>query len=721
MFALEQPRNGLTKWPFWGEKVGSCGESMNKAALVRLLLWMLVTAGMLVVAPAMAGPKASPLAVQATKLALAGNFSDAGIVARRSQDDAAIKRVEFLYLLDHPNDAGYARIMEFLNEAPKWPMADALMKRAERALYENQGSTETILSHFEKRQPLTSEGALALARAKLASGDQAGAKKLVSSVWSNPEIEPELAKPVAIEFKALLSLEDHQRRMWRQIYAHETNAAIRTSKRLSGSYQNAAKVAQALLRQVGGADKQYARLPAAMREQLAMKYALVVFHRKRAQYSKARAILVDVPPEASAKGDASAWWIERRIVARHSIGVKGKDSFKAAYEISRSHGLTSGEGALEGEFLAGWIALRHLKQPEKALGHFDKLASLAKTETEKARGKYWMGRTLAALNRESEAKSAYRDAAQYSTVYYGQLAREKIGLGKVPEKVPSGKASAEAEAKINRDEVVRAFKMMAAAGGKAHLHMFLWAFANRFDNSDEMNAVADVVWTEGGPTMAVRLAKAAAPRNIDIDSWSYPVNALPGWKQVGRPVEKALVFGLARQESEFHPTVGSKAGAQGLMQIMPSTARLIAKRHRLSYKKGSLTSDPSYNVKLGAAHLGDLLADFRGSYVLTLVAYNAGPRRSQEWIAEYGDLRRNVDPIDWVESIPFQETRYYVQKVLQNVHIYRSRLAPDTVRPLTADLARGSVKKIEVAENSSVIQPASCDGASIADLISACQ
>ena len=694
------------------------GIRLIKARLIRVLLWLLVSIGALAAVQAVAATKAPSLAVQAAKHALAGNYSAAGAAARRSEDEAAIKLIELLYLRDNPREASYARIMDFLDAAPKWPMADALKKRAERALYTNRESSKVIFAHFENRQPLTPEGALALARAKFAGGDSAGAAKLVRSVWGNAELDPALEGPVASEFKGLLRPEDHQRRMWRLVYAQETNAAIRMSKRLSGGYQNAAKVAQALLRGAGGADKQYSKLPAAMREQLGMKYALVVFHRKRASYSKARAILVGIPADT---GDAAAWWVERRIVARRSIGINRGESFKTAYQISRAHGMSSGEGALEGEFLAGWIALRHLKQPEKALGHFEKLTSLAGTETEKARAKYWMGRTLAALDRDSEAKSAYRDAAQYSTVYYGQLAREKIGLGKVPEKVASGKASAEAQAKVGKDEVVRAFKMVAGAGGKSHLHMFLWAFANRFDTADEMNAVADMVWSEGGATMAVKLAKAAAPRNIDIDSWSYPVNALPGWKQIGRPVEKALVFGLSRQESEFNPTVGSIAGAQGLMQIMPSTAKLIAKRHKLSYKKGSLTADPSYNVKLGAAHLGDLLEDFSGSYVLTLVAYNAGPRRSVEWVAEYGDLRRGVDPVDWVESIPFQETRQYVQKVLQNVHMYRSRLAPDTVRPLTADLARGSVKKIEVADNTSVVQPASCDGVTIADLISACQ
>ena len=329
--------------------------------------------------------------------------------------------------------------------------------------------------------------------------------------------------------------------------------------------------------------------------------------------------------------------------------------------------------------------------PDTALNHFSKLAEIAETRTEKARAGYWTGRALEASGRKGDAKSAYREAAQYSTVYYGQLARERIGLGTVPEEIDSGKASDAASAKIDKDEVVRAFKMMAEAGGKNELYMFLWAFANRFDTADEMNAVANIAWSEGGATMAVGWPRRRPSATSTSTRWGYPVRALPDWKQIGKPIEKPLVFALARQESEFNPTAGSKVGAQGLMQIMPGTAKLIAKQYGLKYSNGVLTGDPAYNVKLGAAHLGDLIDDFSGSYVLTLVAYNAGPRRSREWVAEYGDLRTGeVDPIDWVESIPFQETRQYVQKVLQNLHVYRSRLAPKTVRPMTADLARGA-------------------------------
>jgi soluble lytic murein transglycosylase len=676
---------------------------------------------------ALAEPKVSGLAVQATKLALKGDFVEAGQVARRSEDEAAIKLVELIYLRDHPNDAGYRRIMDFLDTAPKWPLTESLMKRAERSLYVNGEPAQLILDHFAKRKPVTPEGALALARALTASGDRDAARKHVQAVWNNANIDAALEKSVAGEFGELLGAGDHQRRMWRLIYAQESNAAIRAAKRLPSEFQKAAAVAQKLLRGEAGADKKYAALPAAMRDALGMKYALTRFYRKKESYSKARAILTGVPGDAAKMGDAEAWWIERRIVARHSIGLANKGSAKAGYQIARAHGFSAGEEAIEGEFLAGWIALRYLKDADTALNHFGKLSDIANTRTEKARASYWTGRALEAAGRKGDAKSAYREAAQYSTVYYGQLAREKIGLGKVPEEIASGEASDAARAKIDKDEVVRAFKMVAEAGGKSDLYMFLWAFANRFDTADEMNAVASIAWSEGGATMAVRLAKASSQRNIDIDSWSYPLRAMPEWKQIGKGIEKPLVFALARQESEFNPKAGSKVGAQGLMQIMPGTGKLIAKKYGLKYNTGMLTGDPAYNVKLGAAHLADLVDDFNGSYVLTLVAYNAGPRRSREWLVEYGDLRTGeTDPIDWVESIPFQETRQYVQKVLQNLHVYRSRLAPKTVKPMTADLARGaSGDGISIASTSAPADDNgktedTCAKATIADILSAC-
>ena len=670
---------------------------------------------------AVAEPQVSRAAIDAAKAAFAGDFAKAGQLADRSGDPAAVKLVELIYLRDRPNEAGYSRIVAFLNEAPNWPLTESLQKRAERTLYVNKEASETIIGHFENRKPLTAEGALALARAHRANGNEPVAKKLVQSVWNNPDIDAKLEKEIAAEFKDYLTTDDHERRMWQLFYAEETVAGLRMAGKLSGTYQKSAKVAQALIRGTAGADKQYNGLPSAMKTVPGMRYALARYYRKNSNFSKAATVLAKMPGDPALMGNADAWWIERRIVARRSIGPSHADSSGVAYEIARNHGMSKGESAVEGEFLAGWIALRYLDKPATAMKHFNRLAEIAPSRTEQARAHYWLGRTYEAMGEEASATSQYREAAQHSTVYYGQLAREKLGRGKVPEEIDNGEASAAARAKIDNDEVVRAFKIVAETGRKTELHMFLWAFANRFKSADDMNAVASVVWGAGGPFLSVKLAKAAAAKNIDIDNWSYPVRALPDWKQIGRPVEKALVFGLARQESEFNPGAGSVVGAQGLMQIMPATARLIAKQHKVSYAPAKLISDPSYNVKLGAAHLGDLVADNGGSYVLTLVGYNAGPRRAREWIAEYGDLRGGqVDPIDWVESIPFQETRQYVQKVLQNTHVYRSRLAPKTVVPMSHDLARGGPDAAAMTASTGAPDEVACGTQSIGQIISGC-
>lgn len=666
-------------------------------------------------------PAVASAATDSVRMALKGDFITAGGLAQQSGDSAAIKLVELLFLRDKGAKAGYARIMNFLEAAPKWPLTETLLKRAEQALFESGARGPEVLAHFAKRKPLTSHGNLALARASFVAGDQQTARAALMRAWLNPEMDDSVESAAIQDFGGALSEADYRRRLWQLIYAQESNAAIAHAKRMGSGYVNIAKVAQALLRGSAGADKQYAALSAGNRSIPALRYALARFYRRQEKFSKARAVLAAAPSSAADMGDPEAWWTERRIIARRSVGPNHRDTWTTGYQIAAQNGLSSGDSAVEAEFLSGWIALRYLNKPETAMRHFSRLQEIAPSRTEKARAAYWIGRTLEANGDKGSARTAYKKAAQYSTIYYGQLAREKIGMGNVPENIESGDTTNAARASVDRDEVMRAFRLMAQASGKDHLHMFLWSISSRFNSLPEMNAAAAIVHQMGGTTMALRLAKAAGQRNLDIDSYSYPVRGLPDWKQIGKPVEKALVFGLSRQESEFDPNAGSKVGAQGLMQLMPGTAKLIARQYGVAYAPNKLKGDPAYNVKLGAAHLGDLIADFGGSYVLTLVAYNAGPRRAREWVIEFGDLRSGqVDPIDWVESIPFHETRQYVQKVLQNLHIYRSRLAPKTVRPMTADLMRGSPGEMTVASTSAAPENDGCTGGSIKALITGC-
>lgn len=658
-----------------------------------------------------AAQAANPMAVAAIKEALKGNYTDAGAFAGRSGDEAAIKLVELLYLRDHGKDVGFQRIRDFQESAPKWPLSETLKKRAEQSLLLNPQAPEVVQIYFKTTDVLSADGHAALARALYQTGNNDEAKASLRRAWMRTDIEPDAEKRIASEFSSQLTTADHKARLGRLIYAQQPVAAIRQAKRLGGDQQKVAQVAQALLGGKAGADKSYSGLPASLRNEMPLRYALARYYRRQEKFGKARGILAAVSGSAAEMGDTSAWFEERRIIARRSVGPYNRDTWQAAYQIASKHGITSGDDVIEAEFLAGWIALRYLRDPDTALNHFNKLNAASSTRTDKARAGYWIGRALAARGDKGGAAKFYRAAAQHSTIYYGQLAREQIGLGNVPEEINGGETSDAARAKVDRDEVIRAMRLMYEASGKANLPLFLYSLASRFRNVEEMNAAASVVHGLGGTFLALKLAKAAGQFKIDIDAWSYPLRGLPDWQQIGKPVEKALVFGLSRQESEFNPEAGSRVGAQGLMQLMPGTAKLVAKQYRVPYVQSKLKGDPAYNVKLGAAHLADLIDDFNGSYVLTLVAYNAGPRRAREWVAAFGDLRSGqVDPVDWVENIPFQETRQYVQKVLQNVHVYRSRLAPKTVRPMSADLKRGMPTDINVASTSEPEKTESCAG-----------
>jgi soluble lytic murein transglycosylase len=660
-------------------------------------------------------------ATRAVELAGKGHHGDAKRIVAATGDKVAIKLVEWLYLKDTGSKADYRRLTAFATENPYWPQADAFSRDAERALYKRNPGASEVLAYFSTRKPATAAGMLALARAKLSTGDREGAKTWAARGWRETEADGVTESAVLAEFGSLLTTADHEARLWAKIMAQETNAAIRVSKRLSGDHQQAAKVAQLLLRNHSGAKQSLGKLSSAMRSEPAMLYALARYHRKAGRDSEAAAALAKMPATHERVYNPDEVWIERRLVARDLLSRRGKKNWPLAQKIAAGHGFKSGPNAVDGEFLAGWIALRYLKDANQALVHFKKLEGITTSRTDRARCKYWLGRTYGALGQNDLSIASYSEAARHSTVYYGQLAKEALGRGGEAIAVNEVTPPATVRSHVAGDELIRSFRLLAGAGRQGEMGMFLWPIAKRFKTEEEMSAAASIVWDNGGPFMAVRLAKAAGTYGIDIDHWGYPIRAMPDWKHMGPSVEKALVYGVTRQESEFNTQAGSQAGAKGLMQLMPGTAKLVSRQYKIKYNPKLLT-DPSYNAKLGAAHLGDLVKEFKGSYILSLVAYNAGPRRSFEWMQRYGDPRaKGVDPVDWVESIPFTETRYYVQKVLQNTHVYRSRLDPKSMRGMTADLLRGSGRKVDstlLAQRRPV--PCGTSVASMAALIAVC-
>ncbi len=620
--------------------------------------------------------------------ALRNDYARAARLALASRDPVAAKLVEWLFLRKRGKEASAARLWAFARANPKWPYAASLRVAAERKLLLD-GDVAAIARHFASNRPRSAYGRAALAYLRLSKGDRKEAAKLLRGVWANPYLGADAERFILAKMRGLLGPRDHKRRLWRLIMAQQTRAAARTARLISRRHVAAARAAQALIRFRRNGPALYRRLPAALRNAPAMRYAMIRYWRKRGPVPSALAAL-ERAPARSAQIDPKQWWVEKRLVARYLLARAWRRYWPRAYRLAASHGFSAGRPAFRGEFLAGFIALEKLGRPKRALKHFLRMPKFASSRTEKAKAWYWVGRAREALGDPDGARRAYAESARTPTVYYGLLSREKLGLGRRAPRIVEGRPTPAARRDVAAHEFGRAVKLLAAAGGDREIGAFIWPLARAFSDRAHLAAAAALLWDAGGPGMAVRLAKAAGARGVDIDNYGYPLKALPRFRRLGPPLEEAVLLGLIRQESEFNARAGSHAGAKGLMQMMPATARREARILGVKFRRSWLISRPSYNLMLGRHHLSQLIRRFSGSYILGFAAYNAGGGNVRRWLAAFGDFRTgSPDPVEWVEMIPITETRRYVQKVLQGTHVYRARMRKAAL-PISRDLWRGA-------------------------------
>lgn len=379
------------------------------------------------------------------------------------------------------------------------------------------------------------------------------------------------------------------------------------------------------------------------------------------------------------------WWVERNVLARRALR---NGAVASAYRIAATHGFTEGAPLADAEFLAGWIALRFLKDPARAAGHFARLEAAVGMPISLARAAYWRGRATEAGGDAAAAKAQYQRAARHLTTYYGQLAAERIGLSTAPDWVVMPAVvptAAEAQA-FNTSEPAVAAELLAAIGEGRMARQFVARLVTDAKTPAGHALAAGLAQRLGQPQLAVVAGKRAGYAGTHLPAYAFPLQLVPA---EGEP-EAALINAIIRQESMFDATAVSQAGARGLMQLMPATARQVARQLSESHTDQRLIADPGYNVALGSRYLADQIRGFNGSYILAVAAYNAGPGRSRQWVQDYGDPRDGgIDAVDWVESIPFNETRNYVQRVIENLQVYRWRLAgAGAPVAISADLRR---------------------------------
>jgi len=601
-------------------------------------------------------------------------------------DPVAKKLAEWIILRSDNNNATVERYRAFLSANPSWPSQTYLRRRLEAGLWDDRREDAIVWSWFESESPVSAKGRFALAKAMLARGDRANAERLVREAWRNDPMSEDTESTALDLFGALLTPGDQKARMDSLLYGSEQEAAMRAAKRLGAGYVALAKARIASYKKASNTGALLEAVPHELRSDAGYLFSKIQLLRREEKFTEAAQLMLSAPRDPARLYNLDEWWIERRLLARKMIDT---GEHRTAYLIARDAALPTRDiYKTEQEFTAGWIALRFLTDPALAAPHFARIGVGSVNPTTLARAGYWQGRAAEAAGRSQEARTAYTAAAEQSTSYYGQLARAKLGMPQLElYDAPAARSRG-----VERLEIVRAVQLLFDLDER---DIAIPIFADMGENGDPdaLVGLGELTSRYGYARGMLLVGKAALNRGLPFDFYAYPVTGIPPYSAIGPEVEKSVIFAIARQESAFNPGDVSPAQAYGLMQVTPDAGRYVCKRAGVPFDLARMKSDSAYNAALGAAELGGLLEDFRGSYIMTFAAYNAGRGSLKKWIDRYGDPRDpKVDAVDWVELIPFAETRNYVQRIMENLQVYRARFGGGTRLQIEADLHRGSVE-----------------------------
>jgi len=608
------------------------------------------------------------------------SWSKARELAARAKDPLPEKFVQWLDLTRPGPGRSFDEITAFMRENPDWPGQSQLQAQGERAMTDGYGP-DAVIAWFAKREPRTAEGAMRLGFALLRNGKtQAGIDVLRKGWVAFPMLRPVEDQYLA-SFGANLRPEDHVARLDRLLWERELDAARRQMERVDPAHRKLADARLKLIESAPGVDAAVKRVPSELQNDPGLLYDRARWRRQRDDNVGAAALL-DPPPATTPFPDKM--WREYEYQARRAL-ERGEPAL--AYRLAEAHGAVDGTVFADGEWLAGWIALRFLNDPQRAFAHFTRMYAGVGSPISLGRGAYWAGRAAEAMGQQALATEWYGKAAANLASYYGQLGAQRLGADAGLRLDPLPTIDEATKASFAKNELVRLVRMMAEIGETDRMRSFIVRIAETLHSPAEFRMLAELGKEIGREDYAVAVAKVARTRGIELVEYLFPTTKVPDG---GQP-EHALVLAVIRQESAFDQKAVSSAGALGLMQLMPRTAKHVAGALGLAFNEKKLTGDPQYNIRLGRAYLAELIGKYGGSYVLAIASYNAGPSRAREWMTTYGDPRSpTVDAIDWVESIPFSETRNYVQRVLENLQVYRNRLGSSDgmVIALESDLSR---------------------------------
>lgn len=630
---------------------------------------------------------ATPAEADAANLRTAVTSRDPATIrmAMSSIQDPLSRKIALWALVDAGAESlSFFELDQARRDLSGWPRSTRRENAAEKALVTSGLDAQRMIAWFGGRDPQTAEGAMALAAAYQASGRGGDATNLIRRFWRDQVFELDAQRSMLARFGALLTPDDHVRRADILLYGAQGPAARDMVALLPYDQQATAQARIAFRSNASGANDLYAALTPAQQNSHGVVFERAAYLRRKGLDTLALSLVSQFPAPPPTEDASAAVWRERKQLVGSAL--KAGDS-SGAYAAANAR-LKGGSDAAESEFYAGWIALSRLRNPDVAARHFARIAEIGASPITRGRALYWQGRAAEAQGDRIAAQAFYAEGARYITTFYGQLAAEKAGITEI--RLDKDPAITQADrARFEGRELVRAARTLIGIGARDQFRVFVLYIDDQLPSIEEEALLVDLARGYGDQDLAMRAVRTAAQRGFILTERGYPLldhHFTPG----PGAAETAFVYSISRQESNFDPNARSGVGARGMMQLMPPTAALVARQLGEPHSVDRL-SDPSYNMRLGSTYLGSMVNTFSGSYIMASAAYNAGPGRPAQWATLCGDPRgAATDPLDFIECIPFSETRNYVMRTLETTMVYRARLNGG-VAPLTlsSDLKRG--------------------------------
>ncbi len=607
-------------------------------------------------------------AKQAISFMEKSNWKDAKKAARKARAKSIYDFIQWRHLLTTGNRATFTEYKQFIERVKNYPRIDRIRYLGEHKINSKNHTKNEIIQWFDKYPPLSGFGKMMLGDSLLSTN-----KEKAINLIKEGFITADLSKNDLIffrkKFKKYLNSSDYIKRADYLAWENKYWDLKRMLRYLPKDYQLLYRARQLLMSRSYGVDSAISNVPASLKKDAGLNYDRLKWRRKRGRVDSSLEILLSIKNNKDYMVRPDKWWVERSIIARSLIYKK---RYEQAYKITSKHGLSEGAKLAEAEWMSGWIALSFLKDPILAKNHFTKFYNNVGYPISLSRGAYWLGKANLALNNKEEADKWFKEGSKYLTTYYGQLSHMRIYPNKTFELKESTQIDKNYAESFYKNKLVAIVHLLDEVKKDKYTKHIL-----RFLANDNVSAGSEILAAKLATDIsrfdfAIQVSKIASYQKRFHNKYNYPVISTPNKVGSRKIPEQALILSIIRQESEFDISARSRVGAQGLMQLMPYTAKTVAKQAKVSYSKSRLTTSPEYNINLGSFYIAGLILDYDGSYPFAVAAYNAGPKRVKYWRKINKDpQKKQINYVDWVELIKFKETRNYVQRVMENYNVYR--------------------------------------------------